>query len=83
MDLYCPRCGEPWDNDEFHSAEYPYRDAVRRFRKEGCGVFGVNCEKVRTGRGEATAALMDLMPDDMDGVMSALDDGLWMEFDND
>ena len=18
MDLYCPRCGEPWDNDTFH-----------------------------------------------------------------
>lgn len=44
MDIYCPRCAEPWDNDEFHDeAEEQgstYRAMVKRFRTEGCAVFG-------------------------------------------
>lgn len=52
MDIPCPFCGEPWDQDALH--EMPgvtlgmhasdvydscYREAVRQFRTYGCPVF--------------------------------------------
>jgi hypothetical protein len=47
MDLYCPRCAEPCDSDEFHDiarAEHTtYQDVAARFRTEGCTVVGMNC----------------------------------------
>lgn len=48
MDLYCPRCGEPWDNDSLHEEveerkrageeDANYRDVSREFRTKGCGL---------------------------------------------
>jgi len=79
MDVYCPRCSEPWDLDEFH---YVAEDldstlyAVRAdFRKRGCAALGQRpCVPDNSLRAAASAELMDLLGDDIDGVASMLDD---------
>ena len=124
MDIYCPVCAEPWENDFFHELEpMSYEQATRMFREKGCGILielhqrameieGLtkeevlnleipadeeekyrcsireipeNCEslatnaekkevEVRKTRAAASAALMDIMGDDMDGIASELED---------
>ena len=51
MDLYCSKCGEPWDNDCLHDevserndfstakddgTPWTYRDVLREFQQSGC-----------------------------------------------
>lgn len=118
MDVYCPRCGEPWDFDSLHDeaqARYgvPFYvqsgdryaidrtpnpaydsdayskvyDLVRKeFQAQGCEAmreaFGAHCSEPSTDtdstfgltRQEASAALYDLLGDDMDGAAAMLDD---------
>lgn len=51
-------------------------EAKRTFFTEGCGVlFGkAPCSRRSTFRGEASAVLYDMMPDDLDGVAAMLED---------
>lgn len=80
MDVYCPRCGEPFDIEEFHDVaayEETSFDAVRKqFRAEGCCVFGgAPCEvQPNSVRAMASALLMDVSGDDIDGVAADLED---------
>lgn len=81
MDLYCPRCREPWDNDEFHDqAEADgttYDEVVRIFRSKGCGAaFGTNCQRVLPN--ETISMIYDLMGDDTDGAASMFEDAAAM-----
>ena len=46
MDIYCPRCGEPWDVDSLHEAydedlgmPIPYAVAAKAFPRIGCGAM--------------------------------------------
>ena len=40
LDLPCPHCGEPWDNDELHGSEFlDYTAAFQAFKAYGCGAF--------------------------------------------
>ena len=88
MDIYCPRCAEPWDNDTFHEAaqeqDTTYTKVVADFRSRGCIAFGwqtTQCEPTGGLRAEVSAMLMDL--GDMDGAMSDLDDFEFLGFFND
>lgn len=46
MDLYCPNCGEPWDNDSLHEEvtarreagqfDVVYANVAAGFRQNGC-----------------------------------------------
>jgi hypothetical protein len=78
MDIYCPRCAEPWDNDTFHDVAEEqattYAKVVADFRARGCVATGwtAQCEATGSLRAEVSAMLMDL--GDMDGAMSDLDD---------
>ena len=90
MDMYCTRCGEPWDNDTFHEAaeeqHSTYREVVRDFQSRGCIAIGwqskpceVNTDQPRDSvfgltPSEAAEALYDLLGDDTDGAMAMLDD---------
>lgn len=86
MDLMCPRCGEPWDNDEFHEVAAEtgstYAKVAAEFRLKGCEALGTShstpsTEKDRTyglTRQDAATALYDLLGDDMDGAAAMLDD---------
>lgn len=80
MDIYCTRCGEPWELDTFHDVAdeqgTTWAAAVADFRSRGCVATGWTgeCERVETLRGAATAALVDLLGDDVDGVAALLED---------
>jgi hypothetical protein len=80
MDIYCGICGEPWNVDSLHDAVNEGRardrkDARWKFELRGCGMWGVKCaDKPDTPRAMASAALMEVMGDDLDGVASMLED---------
>lgn len=80
MDIYCPRCAEPWNNDTFHDVAgelgITYREAVRRFQSDGCAATGWcdPCEPVNNTRTQAAALLYEILGDDIDGAASELAD---------
>lgn len=88
MDIYCttPGCNEPWDTYEISVAlaeelETTPAEAMRLFRAKGCAAFpGNRCANTdgTSLRGEATAALFDLMPNDPDGVAAMLEDAEYL-----
>lgn len=89
FDIPCPRCGEPWDNDSLHEIaeregevyeNVPYDAIFSRvqadFRRRGCEIFDVSHNTHGNRQvAEATSMLMDIMPDDFDGVVAMLQDG--------
>lgn len=70
MDIYCPRCGEPWDNDSLHEAAQEhgstYEAIKTAFRTLGCSAIeygpdaGPTCEVVLDDRTALVNAAMDL-----------------------
>ena len=80
MDIICPNCREPWDNDTLH--EYAeefgstYGEVAKAYRTAGCGkafvLWGVTCE--RTEDADLRFALADILGDDMDGYAATLED---------
>ena len=96
MDIYCPKCGEPWDIDSLHGevevrlADIPNRSSYEKtfetvrqdFYRRGCVALRATCGCVLPEtdstfgltRAEASASLMEMLGDDIDGVASMLDD---------
>ena len=84
MDIYCHRCGEPWEIDTFHDIAdergETYAVVMSAFQREGCGATGwvAACERA-TGdgarmRGDLSAALADMLGDDVDGIAAMMED---------
>ena len=70
MDIYCPKCGEPWDFDSLHEQVAimiddrdgrPYDqlfDAVREdFYRDGCKAFGSPCTGISDTSVDSTFGL--------------------------
>lgn len=90
MDVYCPRCGEPWDMDSIRTevaerlrvdstATATFESVSAEFRTSGCvalnAAFGTTtCESQDNDRAAIAAALYDVLGDDMDGAASMFDD---------
>jgi len=88
MDIYCPRCGEPWDHDTLHEEvgarvsegrKASYATVAAEFRRRGCEAlesYGAPCnpEGIGSGYAEAASALYDLLGDDMDGAAAMFED---------
>jgi hypothetical protein len=78
MDIYCTNCGEPWDV----CGLWDWEPEERKRWKFGSTLVGCPCcegKKVDLSpaereRVEITAALADLMGDDIDGLASCLED---------
>lgn len=90
MDIYCTKCGEPWELDTFHdtAAEQgiSWESAVAEFRRVGCVAIGdgARCEtplreSAAAMRADAAGLLFELLGDDTDGIASMLEDfgGSW------
>lgn len=85
-DVICPKCLEPWDNDEIHEAvserkangdnSWNYDKMYKLFREKGCGaVFGGNsCKPSGTERSKILGELAEMMGDDSDGYISLVED---------
>ena len=84
MDIYCHRCGEPWEIDTFHDIAdergETFAVVMSAFQREGCGATGwvAACERA-TGdgarmRGDLSAALADMLGDDVDGIAAMMED---------
>ena len=89
MDIMCPRCAEPWDNDELHyegeARGKSYAQMRSEFTAKGCEAFGASCANVSSEnqrtRAACASALYDIMGDDMDGCAAMLEDaeGIFFE----
>ena len=76
MDVYCPRCGEPYDID--HVQHDMTREERRDFWagrgcSESCKKTDI-AEKDRPMRAVATAVLRDVLGSDVDGIAAELED---------
>ncbi|KKM98458.1 hypothetical protein LCGC14_1157640 [marine sediment metagenome] len=73
MDVYCKRCGEPYDL--YHVQQDMEATERRRFWDgEGCSsCYGKPVERTPF-RAQVTAALHDLMGGDVDGLAASLED---------
>lgn len=90
MDIYCPNCGEAWDNDSLHEeayaraefqdySEYPYREVMRDFQRRGCEALATafgpqTCQASQSDRAVVASAMYDLLGDDMDGAAAMMED---------
>lgn len=75
MDIYCPKCGEPWDQEELHDIEgKTYAEANLAFRRTGCAVFGEKCEGENTQAAMLAAAAYEMLGDDLDAAAAELEE---------
>jgi hypothetical protein len=75
-DVYCPRCGEPWDIAEFHDVPgFTFSEAYELFRQIGCRVFDTSHNSTPNSERAALAReLYSLLGDDADGAAGELSD---------
>jgi hypothetical protein len=78
MDLYCQKCGEPWDMDSLWDFEEDdYKGARKDFIKgKGCPScsWGSKAPQKAPSGARATSVLMGILGDDIDGVACELED---------
>ena len=76
MDIYCPKCGEPWSHDELHGVSgMTYPQASKAFRRIGCEVFdSQHSQDGDEDRAQSAAIAYDLFGDDLDGAAATFDD---------
>jgi len=78
MDIYCQRCGEPWDAYGARHGDMDAEERYRFFRGIDCPCcHGKPIEK-RPFRAELAAALTDILGDDIDGLASEMDDAEYL-----
>ena len=69
-DLYCPKCGEPFDQAELHDWNgRGYKENLQAFQTQGCVGLGNTCNDIPNANGDNAAvasALYDLLGDDVD-----------------
>jgi hypothetical protein len=80
MDIYCPRCGEPWDRLSLNPSYGDMTEQESRDFQDGkgcpCCINKPLSELSPEGieRGYYTGALMDVLGDDLDGLAATLED---------
>lgn len=79
MDVYCPRCGEPWDAYGIQGGgEFTKEEQQQFWRGEGCPCCIGNEVDSRPFRAEATKVLAEVLGNDIDGIASMLDDAEYL-----
>ena len=79
MDILCPICAEPVDNDELHSyakeIESTYHAVAADYRKRGCKAIGMkHSTNSRSAEAARACVVYDILGDDMDGAMAEFAD---------
>ena len=79
MDIYCKRCGEPWDALGAQDAEDMTREQYQRMMAgEGCPCCFGKEVKERPFRAELASALHDMLGDDIDGLAAEMEDAEYL-----
>jgi hypothetical protein len=73
VDIYCGRCGEPWDVCSLADDMTP-EEAKNLKAGKGCPCCIGKEVKERPYRAVVSAALLDVLGDDIDGVAATLED---------
>ncbi len=74
MDVYCKRCGEPWDLYGVEHGDLTAEERDRFWRGEDCPSCHGKAVEKRPFRAELTTVLHDLLGDDVDGLAAELED---------
>jgi len=88
MDMICPKCKEPFDNEVFHEVAEEmgstYSAIISSYKRKGCGVAFAGSQYDNASHCAANATsgpandliheLYDLLGDDDDGAMMMLED---------
>jgi hypothetical protein len=79
MDIFCPICAEPVDNDELHvyakDIDSTYRLVAADYRKRGCTAIGMkHTPNSSSPVAELARVVYDTLGDDMDGAMAEFAD---------
>ena len=78
MDLYCKRCGEPWDFDSVQHGDFTPTEQRRFWDAEGCpACYGKPVEK-QPFRAQVMAAFHEVLGDDLDGLAAEMEDAEYM-----
>ena len=73
MDLFCQRCGEPWEMD-YVNFEMRFLEKIAFVEGEHCPSCKDKEVKERPAIAEAAAVIADLFGDDTDGLAAMLED---------
>lgn len=73
MDLYCSRCGEPYDMD-YVNFEMTPEERHRFKRGKGCPACYDKPVEKRPFRAQIAGALRDVLGDDEDGIAAEMED---------
>ena len=74
MDLYCKRCGEPYDYYYVEQEMTPQERICFYDPNEGCPICIGTEVKERPARAEAMEVLHELLGDDTDGLAAMMED---------
>lgn len=78
MDILCPICAEPVDNDELHTyaeeIDSTYRAVAADYRKRGCKAIGMKHNANSSPMAATARVVYDTLGDDMDGAMAEFAD---------
>jgi len=74
MDIYCKRCGEPWDLYGVEHGDMTDEECRRFWRGKGCPSCYRKPIEEQPFRGQLTTVLHDVLGDDLDGLASELED---------
>ena len=75
MDIYCSKCGEPWDVYTLNE----YEVTMESFSTNGCRAFGVKCnENTIDKKNSLYSEIYDILGDDVDGAASIIDDAKYL-----
>jgi hypothetical protein len=77
-DIYCPKCGEPFDQAELHDwNEKTYSENLHAFQTLGCAGIEMRCNDIPNAHGSDTAMvaglLYDMLGDDIDCMDDMMD----------
>ena len=80
MDLYCTKCGEPWDMDSLHDLVEDgivanWEEGRKKFAEIGCELWGCSHnENLKSDTAMASALMFEMLGDDVDGIAAMMED---------
>lgn len=78
VDLYCKRCGEPWDAYGVRHGDLTPEERDRFFAGKGCPCCYGKEIKEPPFRAQAMSVLHEALGDDIDGLAAELEDAEYM-----